>query len=116
MLMEDMNKKVEVLTSETILNNENIVTFSEAYKFEGKEYFQIDLSGLENLTAADMIRTNKVLERAGSMSIVPEMSLEYACVLASSACGQPIEFFNGLRPRDAIKVKNKVTGFLFGQG
>lgn len=115
MLMEDMNKNVEVLTSETVLKNDNMVKLSKPYKFEGKEYSEIDLSGLEDLTAADMIKANKILERAGTMSVLPEMSLEYACVLAARASSQPIEFFNGLHPRDAIKVKNKVTGFLFGQ-
>lgn len=113
--MEDMNKKVEVITSKTVFKNDNIVKLSKPYKFEGKEYLEIDLSGLEDLTAADMIKTNKILERAGSMSILPEMSLEYACVLAAKASSQPIEFFNGLRPQDAIKVKNKVTGFLFNR-
>ena len=85
------------------------------YKFEGKEYTEIDLSGLEDLSAADMIAVNKYMDRtATGIQVMPEVSLEYACVLASKASKLPVEFFTGLPPKQAIKVKNRVMGFLFG--
>ena len=46
---------------------------------------------------------------------MPEVSLEYACVLAAKAVKQPIEFFTNLPPKEALKVKNRVMSFLFGQ-
>ena len=62
-----------------------------------------------------MISVNKDLDRQSSgIQVMPEVSLEYACVLASKATKQPIEFFTGLSPKIAIKVKNRVMGFLFG--
>jgi hypothetical protein len=91
-----------------------LVTLSNPYKFEGETHSTIDLSGLEKLSAADMISANKIMERGGSISFLPEMTLEYACVLAAKATKQPIEFFEGLSPRDALKVKGKVVGFLYG--
>ena len=92
-----------------------ILKFKKPYKFEGKEYTEIDLSGLEDLSAADMIAVNKYMDRtATGIQVMPEVSLEYACVLASKATKMPIEFFTGLPPKQAIKVKNRVMGFLFG--
>ncbi len=63
-----------------------------------------------------MIAVNKMIERGGTVNILPEMSLEYACLISSRVSGQPVEFFKALPPRDALKVKNRVTGFLFGEG
>ena len=92
-----------------------IIKFKKPYKFEGKEYSEIDLSGLEDLSAADMIAVNKIMNRSNpGIDVMPEVSLEYACNLAAKATKQPIEFFTNLPPKQAMKVKNRVMGFLFG--
>ena len=92
-----------------------IIEFKKPYKFEGKEYSEIDLSGLEDLSAADMIAVNKIMNRSNpGIDVMPEVSLEYACNLAAKATKQPIEFFTNLPPKQAMKVKNRVMGFLFG--
>ena len=93
-----------------------VITFKKPYKFENKEYTEIDLSGLDDLQASDMIAVNKYMQRTsgGSIDVMPEVSLEYACVLASKAAKLPIEFFTSLPPKEAMKVKNRVMGFLFG--
>ena len=101
---------VEIPKKETELENENILKLSKVYKFE-----EIDMSGMENLTADDMIKANRVLSSSGNVSVLQETSLEYAITIAASATGLPIEFFKGLCPKDAIKVKNKVTSFFFGE-
>ena len=41
--------------------NEMKLKLSKEYDFEGQKIGEIDLSGLDNLTAADMIQANKVL-------------------------------------------------------
>ena len=55
------------------------------------------------------------MERSGSINVLPEMSLEYACIFASKATKIPVEFFQALPPKEAIKVKNKVTNFFYGE-
>lgn len=106
---------VEVLDeSGEVIENESVLVLSKPYSFEGKTYEEIDLSGLENLTAADMIKAQKVLDRSGTFTFMPEMNLEYACIIAANATKQPVEFFNGLSPRDAIRVKNRVIRFFYG--
>lgn len=92
-----------------------VIKFKKPYYFEGKEYAELDLSGMEDLQASDMIAVNKYMQRTSAgIDVMPEVSLEYACVLASKAAKLPIEFFTSLPPREAMKVKNRVMGFLFG--
>ena len=95
---------------------ENIIKLSKTYDFEGEKIQELDFSGLENVTADDMIKANKVLASSGTVSVLPENDLHYTLIIAASATGHPIEFFKSLKPRDAIKVKNKVTSLFFGEG
>lgn len=97
-----------------VIEGQYVVVFNKPYTFEGTTYTKVDLSGLEDLTAADMIAANKVLDRTGSFTFLPEMSLEYACIIAAKAAKLPVEFFKGLHPKEAVKVKNRVTGFFYG--
>lgn len=92
-----------------------LVKFSKPYKFEGQTYSEIDLSGMDSLTAEDMIAAEKNLMRTGVFSPLPEMTVEYVQFIAARASGQPVEFFKGLPPKDAIKVKNRVTSFFYGE-
>lgn len=94
--------------------NRLLLQFVKPYTFEGETYTEIDLSGLENITAADMIAAQKQMTRGGSVEAVPETSLQYACIIAARVTKQPIEFFTGLPGKDAIKLKNRVSGFFFG--
>lgn len=92
-----------------------LVKFSKTYRFEGKDYTEVDLSGMDDLSAEDMIAADRYLTRSGSFSVMPEMTLEYACFIAARAAKQPIEFFKGLPPKDALKVKNRVTSFFYSE-
>ena len=117
--MADKNKVVNVEGSQGEVSGNDtsmIVKFSRKYTFEDKEYEELDLSGLENMSATDMIAANKILEKSGSFSFLPEMSLEYACIISARATKIPVEFFKSLHPKDAIKVKNRVTSFFYGEG
>nr|WP_295681122.1 phage tail assembly protein [uncultured Lachnoclostridium sp.]DAD78524.1 MAG TPA: tail assembly chaperone [Caudovirales sp. ctCiv1] len=111
-----MNKEneVNILKQEAEEENPLLLVLRKPYEFEGKDYKDVDLSGLDDLTAKDMIAVNRQLDRNGSTSFLPEMTLDYACTLAARATKLPIEFFTGLHPKDAQKLKSKVTGFLYG--
>ena len=99
----------------TAEENTYLIVFKKPFVFEGASYDSVDLSGLEELSAADMIAVNKTIERGGTVNVLPEMSLEYACLISSRASGKPVEFFKALPPKDALKVKNRVTNFLYGE-
>ena len=91
------------------------VRFHKPYLFEGNSYAGIDFKAIENLTAKDMCDAEKYLSRIGIISPLPEMTMEYIAFVSNRAIGQPIEFFMGLPPKDATKVKNKVTSFFYGE-
>ena len=110
----DETKKIGIATVEDETENDALLIFGKPYKFEDHTYTQIDLSGLENLTAEDMIAAEKYLTRTGIYSPIPEMSIQYVCQIASRVTDQPIEFFQHLPPKEVIKLKNKVTGFFYG--
>lgn len=95
--------------------NPNIVTFSKPYKFEDKSYTEVDLSGMECLTAEDMISASHYLTSKGNVSPTQEMNIEYACFMAGKATGLPVEFFRRLPLKDAVKIKNRVTNFFYGE-
>ena len=89
-----------------------LVKFSRPYTFEGETYEEIDLSGLETVTAGDIIRVNNLLKKGHDL--VPELSMQFACHMAARVSHKPVEFFTRLPARDGMKVKNVVTGFIFG--
>ena len=91
------------------------VRFSKPYAFEGKTYTEVDLSGMEDLSAEDMIAAEKYLTRNGGVSATPELSIAYVCFIAANASGLPIEFYRRLSPKDVIKVKNRVTSFFYAE-
>lgn len=114
---EDVKKKNDAATDGELkaLDEEVIVKLSKTYDFEGEKISELDFSGLEDITAADMIKANKILANSGTVAILPENDLHYTLIIAASATGQPIEFFKQLKPKDAVKVKNKVTSFFYGE-
>lgn len=113
--MSEEVKKNEVDVIDDIEDGMYRVTLKKPYVFEGKSYSVIDLSGLENIRAADMIAVNRLLNRKGNVDFLQEMTLEYALNIAAKATGKPIEFFEQLPPYAAMQIKNRVTGFLYRQ-
>lgn len=116
-----LTSEIEETTTLTSENEEtteesSVVVLSKPYKFEDKTYTEVDLSGLSELTTEDMVAAEKYLTRSGNISVMPEMSVEYACFICARATNLPVEFFRRLPPKDAIKLKNRVTGFFYGEG
>lgn len=95
--------------------NKYVIEFKKSFVWEDETYTKIDLSGVEDLSAKDMIQAQRVMEKSGSINVLPEMSLEYACIFAAKATKMPVEFFQALPPKEAIKVKNKITNFFYGE-
>lgn len=91
-----------------------ILRFAKPYTFEEETFSEVDLTRLEDITAADMIAVQKQVTKGGSVEAIPEMTLHYACILAARISDKPIEFFTGLPAKEAIKLKNMVSGFIFG--
>ena len=103
-----------ILTNAQEDESSTLVKFSKAYRFEGKDYTEVDLSAMEDMTAADLCAVGKIMTRLGIVNPVAEMTVDYAIYMAARASGKPVEFFQGLPTKEGIKLKNMVTGFLYG--
>lgn len=97
------------------MENELLVKFSKPYKFEGVEYKEIDLSGLEDITGGDVIAVEKQMQKQGVVAAVMEMNAVYTLTMAARVSGLPLEFFNGLPAKEFGKVKRAVQTFLIGE-
>ena len=81
------------------------------YRFEGEEYPEIDLSGLEKLMVGDVIDAQKIMQDTGETAAmtVCETTTAFAHVLAARAAEKPIEFFQfmprGLSKRVSAAVR-----------
>ena len=108
----------DILTTdgEEIEEGSLIVPLKIPYKYEGKEYTKLDLTGLENVKAADMIAVSRKMNRNGNIDFLQEMTLEYSLQLVARSSELPLEFWEQLPPYAAMMVKNRVTGFLYRQG
>ena len=85
-----------------------ILKFRKPYMFEGKEYTEVDLSAMEDMTAEDLCAMGKIMTKLGIVNPVAEMTVDYAIYMAARASGKPVEFFKGLPPKEGIKLKNMV--------
>lgn len=84
--------------------------FSKPFQFEGKSFESVDLSGIEDITAAQLA---SIEEGVSAVSPMPEMTLDYALLLAAKVTEHPLAFFQSLPGKEALKIKRLVQGFLF---
>lgn len=96
--------------------NELMFQFKKPYVFEGNTYTELDLTGLEDVTAGTLVNVGKiVMKKNPTMNpATMEMSMEFCEVLASKVTRLPLEFFHRLPALEMMKVKGKVVGFLYG--
>ena len=92
--------------------NQYIVRLKKPYMFEGTEYKEIDLSGLEELTTMDLKLADKMYNATGTFALVKETDVTYCTIIAHLATKMPIEFFDNLPAHEGFMVKTRITGFL----
>ena len=96
-------KNTQVQGEET--KSHHLIQFKNPYRFEGKEYAELDLSGLDNLTVQDAVDAQRKLfeQQEEAASLLTETTTAYARVLAVKATGKPVEFFQQM-PRGVGKL------------
>lgn len=96
----EVREKIEVTGTAESERKEGVIYLSKPYAFEGKEYAEIDLSGLKKLTIADAITAQKELINEGEVAAAAlcETTTAFVRKLAAKATNLPIEFFE-LMPR-----------------
>lgn len=111
--------KNDIVMSETETDegvSKLVLKFSKPYSFDGKEYTELDLSGLERVTAATLENISRtILKKSPDQNPATiEMTLSYCQHLAARVTELPFEFFKEMPAKDAISLKTLVVGFLYG--
>ncbi len=102
------------VVKETV-KNEFIIPLKEPILFEERQYDKIDLTGLKDIRAKDMIDIHRLMTKAGNVNTVQELTLEYAMYMANIVTGLPVEFFDQIPPYAALAIKRCVVDFIYGQ-
>ena len=114
--MEAMEAQARAEGGEDTEPEDLVLRFGKPYKFGGQEYTEVDLSGLEDVTAGMLENVGKIAAKKnpGMNPALQEMSLTFCTYLAQRVAKLPLEFFTGLPAKEAIKLKTLVTNFLYG--
>ena len=91
------------------------IALKKPYTFEGKEYTEIDLSGMEKLKVKDMIEVQKAVGAEPSAAILSGASTAFVMELAARATGLPKEFFKLLPARAAMEVRTAIMKGMAGE-
>ena len=114
--MEAMEAQARAEGGEDTEPEDLVLRFGKPYKFGGQEYTEVDLSGLEDVTAGVLENVGKIAAKKnpGMNPALQEMSLTFCTYLAQRVAKLPLEFFTGLPAKEAIKLKALATNFLYG--
>lgn len=94
------------------MNKDYIVKLKKEYEFEGKKFKEINLSGLEDLNARDLTKAEKIFASGGNIAPVNEMAIGYICIIAAEVTDKPIDFYENMKAKDIISIKNIIADFL----
>lgn len=100
----------ESKAAETTEEKPGIVKLSKPYVFEGKEYTEIDLSGIKDLKISDAIRIqSNLIDKEAAVAIqLTEKTTAFARAVATEASDYVVEFFE-LMPRGAFKLVQRAV-------
>ncbi len=105
-----MTKKLETQKNDNEVSF--LVEFPRPYVFEGKEYNELDLSGLDNLNATDLSIVEKHFVKSGNVDVLKENNITFCLLIAQRATNLPFEFFDNLPIPHATRIKMVVSAFL----
>ena len=96
--------------------NALVMKLDKPFTFEGQTYTEVDLSGLEDVTAGTLENVGKILAKRspGLNPATLEMEMSFCNLLAARVTSKKLEFFERLPARDAVALKSMIVGFLYG--
>ena len=104
----------EIAAEETeIEENDLIVVFKNPFTYEGETYKQVDLTGVENMTGAQLCAAQRMYAKTGSVAMSPELDPNYSCIVAHMVTKLPVEFFKALPAKELGKIKRAISGFFY---
>lgn len=92
-----------------------IFKLKKSVVFEGNEYTQFDLSGLEELSGEEYGSLCKQAENLDGVDMIPEKSLTFACLAAAKVTGLPYDFFKKLGAKDTCRLRYAISSFFLSE-
>lgn len=90
------------------------VKFIKPYSFKGKEYYGVDLEGIQNLTTKEKIKIDRMYEHIETAKPrIPTLSTMYAVCVAVHITKLPIEFFYNMRNSEFRIVETAIIRGFF---
>lgn len=109
---ETMNKNVD--KREATGEKKDVLKLGTPIVFDGETVKEIDLSGLNEATGADLVSAKRMMNMSGvSLDAYPERTLEFAIALATVVLNKPEGLFSSLKAKDAMNFKAMVRDFLY---
>lgn len=110
----EMEEQKEAAATATERDEDYVIKLKKPYMFEGKEYAEIDLSGIKKMTIGDGIAAQKALFNGEEIAavVLAEASTSFARMIAAKATELPLEFFELARLDVSRAVKATVMGLL----
>lgn len=97
-------------------NPELIFKLKKETAFEGTEYTEFDLSGLEELTGEEYGSLCKQTENLDGEDMIPEKSLTFAYLAAAKVTGLPYDLFKKLSAKDTCRLRYTISSFFLSEG
>ncbi len=110
------DKKIVKIDEETSaeVDTSKVFKLVKPVTFEGKEYTEIDLAGLEDLNGRDIRELDRLFKIKGGRIAgnVKEFDSLYLQLVAAKGTGLPLEFFDVIGAKDATRLEVKIRNFL----
>lgn len=109
---ETMRKNVD--KKETTEERKSVLKLGTPIVFDGETVKEIDLSGLNEATGADLVSAKRMMNMNGvALDAYPERTLEFAIALATIVLNKPEGLFSSLKAKDSINFQMMVRTFLY---
>ena len=111
------NKKVEAAANAVVsekISVEDLVFKVEPFTYDGKEYTEVDLRKVKDLTALQLELVEDALTEAGKSTQAMWTSIRGATMLAAAANGMPFDWLGNMKAKDAVNLRNGVFAFFLG--
>lgn len=109
-----MREAVQAAMSAAVTGEEGTeFVLSAPYTFEGKSYSKVDLSGVQDMTALDVMEAENQLLAQGHATPSANTNFYYCCLMAARASRLPVEFFTMLPLCEATRIKNAMNSDRF---
>ena len=88
----------------------------DPFLYDGVEIREIDLVGIFDLVGLDMCELDRQMVVLGYTGSRPELTRQYAMLVAAKVNHKPQDFCNRMKSRDTVRLREMVAAFFYARG